>query len=303
MAERLRELESLPALPGAGYGEEIARLQSRLEEVRSRRLSGAAWKIVQAARAQARPQTLDYLIHLTPDFIELHGDRVKGDDPAIVGGIGSIGERALVIIGHQKGHDLKERQFRNFGMARPEGYRKAQRLALLADRLALPVVCLIDTPGAFPGVEAERGGQAGAIANSLRVFAGLHTPSLAIIIGEGGSGGALALGLCDRVYMLESAIYSVISPEACAALIWRDSGEAPRAAEALHLTAPDLLALGVIDGIVPEPRRGPAGHVRAMSRRLRRVILEALEELEAIEPEERRRSRHERYLSFGAFSG
>jgi len=303
LVEQLRELKSLPALPGVGYGEEIARLQRRLEELRGEESPTVAWKTVQAARAQGRPQTLEYLSHLAPDFIELHGDRLAGDDPAIVGGVGSVAGKAMVFLGHQKGRDLKERQQRNFGMARPEGYRKAQRLALLAERHSLPVVCLIDTPGAFPGVEAERGGQAGAIARTLQVFAGLQSPTVAFVIGEGGSGGALALGLCDRVFMLETAIYSVISPEACAALVWRDASEAPRAAEALHLTAPDLLTLGVIDGIISEPRRGVAGQARVMSRRLKRTLSSSLEELGAVPPEVRRRLRRQRYLNLGVFAG
>ena len=177
-----------------------------------------------------------------------------------------------MVLGHQKGHDLKERQVRNFGMPRPEGYRKAQRLALLAEKFQMPVVTLVDTPGAFPGADAEEGGQAGAIARTLQVFAGLSVPTVAVVIGEGGSGGALALALCDRVYMLENAIYSVITPEACAAILWRDAGQAAQAAEALRLTAPDLYRLGVIDLVIPEPRKGAHKHHRATAKVVARQV-------------------------------
>jgi len=251
------------------------------------------------ARHQARPQTLDYIEHSFPDFVELHGDRLKADDESIIGGLASLGARTVMVIGHQKGHDLKERQRRNFGMARPEGYRKAQRLALLAEKFNMPVVTLVDTPGAFPGADAEEGGQAGAIARSLEVFSSLAVPTVAVIIGEGGSGGALALALCDRVYMLENAIYSVIAPESCAAIIWRDSSEAQLAAEALRMTAPDLLALGVIDGIIPEPRKGAHRHHRAMAKVVLRQVEAAVLELEGFSPWERRKLRRLKYLAMG----
>ncbi len=299
MLKRLQELKALPSLPGVGYSEEIETIQARLEELRDRSTSSAAWKTVELARHQARPQTLDYLEHAFPDFVELHGDRLRADDAAIVGGMASLGSRTVMVIGNQKGHDLKERQRRNFGMARPEGYRKAQRLARLAEKFNMPVVTLVDTPGAFPGADAEEGGQAGAIARSLEVFSSLAVPTVAVVIGEGGSGGALALAVCDRVYMLENAIYSVITPESCAAIIWRDSAEAQLAAEALRLTAPDLLALGVIDGIVPEPRKGAHRHHRAMAKVLVRQVDAALLELEQLSPWERRKIRRLKYLAMG----
>jgi acetyl-CoA carboxylase carboxyl transferase alpha subunit len=296
----LRELEALPSLPGVGYSEEIQRVENSLEELKNRRPSELAWKTVQLARDQHRPQTLDYLAVLDPHFVELHGDRLAGDDAAVVGGLASLEGRTVMVIGHQKGHDLKERQVRNFGMPQPSGYRKAQRLARLASRFRIPVLTLVDTPGAFPGIEAEQGGQAAAIAESMRVFARLDVPTVAVVIGEGGSGGALALALCDRVYMLENSIYSVISPEGCAAILWRDAGEAPQAAEALRLTAAETLELGVIDGVIPEPRRG-ARNARLMTRRLLRQFQAALEELEELEPTQRRQARVARFLDMGRF--
>ncbi len=300
LVARLRELESLPSLPGVGYSEEIRRVEDHLEELKNRRPSELAWKTVQLARDQHRPQTLDYTGALDPQFIELRGDRLSADDKAVVGGLASLEGRTVMIIGHQKGHDLKERQLRNFGMPQPSGYRKAQRLALLASRFGIPVLTLIDTPGAFPGVEAEQGGQAAAIAETMRVFARLHVPTVAFVIGEGGSGGALALGLCDRVYMLENSVYSVISPEGCAAILWRDATEAPRAAEALRLTAAETLELGVIDGVIPEPRRG-ARNSRLMARRLLRSFQGALQELDGLDSAERRRARVEKYLGMGRY--
>jgi acetyl-CoA carboxylase carboxyl transferase subunit alpha len=297
----LQELRNLPSLPGVGYEEEIQKIERKLEELRERRTTEDAWKQVGRARHKDRPQTLDYLAHIFPDFVELHGDRLGGDDAAIVGGLATLGGRSVSVLGHQKGHDLKERQARNFGMARPEGYRKAQRLARLAEKFQMPLICFVDTPGAFPGAEAEERGQAGAIAATLRVLAGLEVPSMAVVIGEGGSGGAVALALCDRVYMLENAIYSVITPEGCAAILWRDSAEAPVAADALALTAADLFQLGVIDGIIAEPRKGAHRHHRATARVVQRQLELALCELEVMAPAERRRLRRQRYLAMGCY--
>lgn len=292
----------MPSLPGVGYSEEIHKVEERLEALKDRDVPGAAWKTVQLARHKDRPQTLDYIKHAFPDFQELHGDRLRADDTAVVGGMASLDGRTIMLIGHQKGHDLKERQARNFGMPRPEGYRKAQRLALLAEKFQMPVVTLVDTPGAYPGADAERGGQAGAIARTLQVFARLTVPTVAVVIGEGGSGGALALALCDRVYMLENAVYSVITPEGCAAILWRDAAEAPQAAQALSLTAPDLLRLGVIDGVVGEPRKGAHKHHRAMAKVVVRQIQTGIRELEALGPAERLRLRREKFLAMGRFS-
>jgi acetyl-CoA carboxylase carboxyl transferase alpha subunit len=291
----------LPSLDGVGYEEEIQKIERKLEELRERRSSEDAWKQVERARHKDRPQTLDYLGHIFPDFEELHGDRLSGDDPAIVGGVASLAGRSVVVIGHQKGHDLKERQARNFGMARPEGYRKAQRLARMAEKFQMPLITFVDTPGAFPGAEAEEGGQAGAIANTLRVLSGLDVPTIAVVVGEGGSGGAVALALCDRVYMLENAVYSVITPEGCAAILWRDAAEAPVAADALAITAADLFELGVIDGIIGEPRKGAHKHHRATARVVQRQLEEALRQLEVVAPSERKRARRQKFLAMGCF--
>lgn len=260
-----------------------------------------AWKIVQLARHQDRPQTLDYVSELLPDFLELAGDRLHADDKAIVGGLGTLGSRRIMLIGHQKGRTLKERQERTFGMARPEGYRKGMRLARLAEKFGLPVVTLVDTPGAYPGKDAEEGGQASAIARSIETFATLLSPTVAVIIGEGGSGGALALAVADKVFMLENSIYSVISPEGCAALLWRDSAEAPRAAATLRLFAHDLLELGVIDKVIPEPEGGAHTDPKAAAQRLKQEIEVALDELTALSSEERLRLRHEKYLKMGRY--
>jgi acetyl-CoA carboxylase carboxyl transferase subunit alpha len=301
LLQRLQELRNLPALSGAGYAEEIRKIQSRLDSLRNRDSTVTAWSTVQIARHQERPQTLEYVAHALPDFLELQGDRLHGDDKAIVAGLGTLGDRRIALIGHQKGHTLKERQERSFGMARPEGYRKAMRLAKLAEKFGLPVVTLVDTPGAYPGKDAEEGGQAAAIAHSMELFADLGVPTVAVVIGEGGSGGALALAVTDRVFMLENSIYSVISPEGCAALLWRDSAEAPRAAEALKLTAANLYKLGLIDGIIPEPAEGAHTDHRVTVKRVMREVQIALSELERLDPRERLRLRREKYLQMGSF--
>jgi acetyl-CoA carboxylase carboxyl transferase alpha subunit len=261
----------------------------------------AAWQTVQLARHQDRPQTLDYIALALPDFLELSGDRLKGDDKAIVGGLATLGKQRIVLIGHQKGHSLKERQERSFGMTRPEGYRKAMRLARLGEKFGLPVVTLVDTGGAYPGKDAEEGGQAGAIARSIETFANLRVPTVTVVIGEGGSGGALALAVADRVLMLENSIYSVISPEGCAALVWRDSNEAARAAAALRVAAPRLFELGLIDAVIPEPPGGAQNDQALTARRLMHEIQLALLELSRLAPAERLRLRREKYLKLGSY--
>jgi len=302
LVKRLNELRSLPALPGIGYSEEMNRIQRRLDVLALQEPAGEVWGTVEAARHRDRPQSLDYIEHIFTDFVELHGDRLSGDDPAIVGGLASVDDTPVVVIGQQKGRDFKERQARNFGMSGPDGYRKAQRLAVMAEKFKLPVVTLVDTPGAYPGAAAERKGQAAAIASTLRTFARLKVCTVAVIIGEGGSGGALALALCDRVYMLENSTYSVITPEGCAAILWRDVGQAGQAAEALKITAHDLLDLEVIDGVVLEPRRGAHKHHRAMARRVERQIKRGLEEVRELTPEARVRERRQKYLAMGRYS-
>jgi acetyl-CoA carboxylase carboxyl transferase alpha subunit len=301
LLQRLQELRSLPTIEG--YTDEIKRIQERLHSLRHRGEVLSPWDVVQLARHQDRPQTLDYIAQMLPDFIELKGDRMRGDDSAIVGGMGTLGGRRIVLVGHQKGHTLDERQERSFGMARPEGYRKAMRLARLAEKFGLPLVTLVDTGGAYPGKDAEEGGQAAAIATSILTFTGLKIPTVSVVIGEGGSGGALALAVCDRVLMLENSIYSVISPEGCAALLWRDSAEGPKAAAALHLIAMDLFELGLIDGVIPEPTGGAHTNHAATAKRVMRQVQLAISELEKLDPEERLRLRYEKYLRMGRWVG
>jgi len=261
-----------------------------------------AWEKVQLARHQERPQTLDYIAQMVSEFLELSGDRLHGDDKAVVGGLAVVGTRRVVLMGHQKGHTLQERQERSFGMARPEGYRKAIRLARLGEKFALPVVTLVDTPGAYPGKDAEEGGQAGAIARSIETFARLMVPTVTVIIGEGGSGGALSLAVADRVLMLENSVYSVISPEGCAALVWRDAAAAAQAAAALRVGAQDLLKLGLIDVVIPEPAGGAHVDHAATAEAVMREIDLALKELEGIDPSERLRLRYEKYLNMGSYA-
>jgi acetyl-CoA carboxylase carboxyl transferase subunit alpha len=273
----------------------------RLRFLRRRGADGDAWHAVELARHQDRPYTLDYLARFCDDFVELHGDRAEGDDPAIVSGLGSFRGQTVAFVGHQKGRDLKQRAYRNFGMPRPEGYRKAMRVFELAGRLGFPVVTLIDTPGAYPGVGAEQRGQSGAIARSQLLLMGLNVPVVACVIGEGSSGGALAIGVADRVLMQQHTIYTVISPEGCAAILWKDAGEAKRAATALRPTAPACLALGVIDQIVPEPGAGaPRDHSKAADM-LGDAIAAELEFLDTLPPLERRRLRRQKFERMGAF--
>ncbi len=282
--------------------DEIAKLEERLARLRQRTYAGlTAWQRTQLARHPKRPHSRDFIKLLFEDFVELHGDRLYGDDAAVVGGLARFEEQGVVVIGHQKGRDTREKIARNFGMPHPEGYRKALRLMHLAQKFAKPVVTFIDTPGAYPGLGAEERGQAEAIARNLREMAGLRTPILAIVAGEGGSGGALAIGMGNRVLMLEYAIYSVISPEGCAAILWGDAAKAPEAAESMRITAPDLLRLGVIDAIVPEPVggahrdwEGAAGHLRdALRENLRELAQQSSDDLVA--------GRYEKFRRIGAF--
>lgn len=261
-----------------------------------------AWERVQLARHADRPQTLDYIALAFPDFVELSGDRLHADDKAIIGGLTTLGKRRVVLIGNQKGHTLSERQAHRFGMPCPEGYRKAMRLARLGEKFGLPVVTLVDTPGAYPGKDAEEGGQAGAIARSIETFARLLAPTVTVVVGEGGSGGALALALADRVLMLENSTYSVISPEACGALVWRDSTQGPLAASALRVSAGDLFGLGLIDAVIPEPPGGAHTDPQLMAERLTNQIELALDEITGIEPAERLRLRHQKYLKMGSYA-
>jgi len=257
---------------------------------------------VQVARHPRRPYTLDYLSTIFTDFIELHGDRQFRDDPSIVGGWARIGGMSVMVIGHQKGRDTKENLKRNFGMPHPEGYRKALRLMHQAAKFSAPLVTLIDTPGAYPGIGAEERGQSEALARNIMEMAALPIPIVAVVIGEGGSGGALALGVADRILMLENSVYSVISPEGCAAILWKDASQRERAAEALKLTAPDLQRLGVIDEIIDEPTGGAHTDLDATSEALRDALIRNLSELRKIKPDKLIRRRAEKFGKIGAYS-
>jgi acetyl-CoA carboxylase carboxyl transferase subunit alpha len=258
------------------------------------------WQRAQLARHPKRPYTLDYLERICERFEELHGDRHFGDDAAIVSGLGWIEGNPVMVIGQQKGRDTKQKILRNFGMPKPEGYRKALRLMKLAEKFQRPVLCLIDTPGAYPGVDAEERGQAEAIARNLLEMAKLEVPIVAVVIGEGGSGGALALGVADRVLMMENAIYSVISPEGCASILWKDPAQAPKAAAALKLTAPNLLELGIIDGIVKEPLGGAHSDFDAAAAALKEAIIEAFSELSELSAEELVEERYQKFARMGS---
>ena len=257
---------------------------------------------VQVARHPRRPYTLDYLSTIFTDFIELHGDRQFRDDPSIVGGWARIGGQSVMVIGHQKGRDTKENLKRNFGMPHPEGYRKALRLMRQAAKFSAPLVTLIDTPGAYPGIGAEERGQSEALARNIMEMAALPIPIVAVVIGEGGSGGALALGVADRILMLENSVYSVISPEGCAAILWKDASQRERAADALKLTAPDLQELGVIDEIIDEPSGGAHTDLDATGEALREALVRNLSELRKIKPDKLIRRRAEKFGKIGAYS-
>jgi len=301
LRERLSRLRSLSLLGGAKLSGELQRLQRQLERLEQEPTDADIWAKVELARHEERPYTLDYVERLLEDWFELHGDRGRADDPAVVAGIGRFEGRTVVLLGHQKGRDAKERMQRNFGMAYPEGYRKAIRAMEIADRHGFPVLSLVDTPGAYPGVAAEQHGQGGAIARSQAAMARLAVPTVACVIGEGGSGGAMAIALSDRVLMQENAIYSVISPEGCAAILWRDAGEREKAAAAFKPDAAHCLELGVIDGIVPEPEGGAHTDYDEAAQLLRESLADALDELEGFPGEELRRSRRSKFRALGVY--
>src|SRR5438477_2095296 len=281
---------------GSKAREEIAKLEERLARQRQKTYASlTAWQRTQLARHPKRPNARDFIRVLFEDFIELHGDRLYGDDAAIVSGLARFEGQGVVVIGHQKGRDTREKIGRNFGMPHPEGYRKALRLMQLAEKFGKPVLTFIDTPGAYPGLGAEERGQAEAIARNLRAMAGLRTPIVAVVTGEGGSGGALAIGVANRVLMLEYAVYSVISPEGCAAILWNDAAKAPEAAELMRITAPDLKRLGVIDGIVPEPPGGAHRDWEASAARLREAVRHELGALRGMSREALREQRHGKF--------
>jgi len=292
----------MPLLGGAKLSGELERLQRQLDRIGREATDDDIWRSVELARHSERPYTLDYVERLLDDWFELHGDRGLGDDGAMVTGLGKLGGRTIALIGQQKGRDIQERTTRQFGMPFQEGYRKAIRVMQLADRHGLPVISLVDTPGAYPGVAAEQHGQGGAIAASQAAMARLLVPIVACVIGEGGSGGAIAIALADRVLMQEHAIYSVISPEGCAAILWRDAGEAKKAAAAFKPDAAHCLELGVIDGIVPEPDGGAHLDHDAAARLLGESLREALDELSELPRAELRRRRRAKFRSLGVFA-
>ena len=303
LERRIAELKETAKATGVDLEAEIRLLEERLARLRKETYENLTpWQRVQLARAPGRPTTLDVLEKAFQDFIELHGDRAFADDPAIVGGRAYLEGEKGVVVGHQKGRDTKENLQRNFGMPHPEGYRKAMRLMDLADRFGYPFLTFVDTPGAYPGVSAEERGQAWVIAQSIQRMSRLRVPAVTVILGEGGSGGALAIAVANRVLILENAWYSVISPESCAAILWRDAKEAPKAAEALKLTAKDLLQLKVVDAIVPEPEGGAHKDPDRAIRNIKEALLKALEELKGLSPEALYEDRYRRFRSLGAFA-
>lgn len=300
IVELEKRIEALKGLEGVDG--DIARLEKQAGRLRRKVFSRLTrWQIVQLARHPRRPYTLDLVPYLFTDFTELHGDRGFADDPAIVVGIARFRGRSLALVGHQKGHDTKERVRRNFGMPHPEGYRKALRIYKLAEKFDMPVVNFVDTPGADPGIGAEERGQSEAIARNLQEIAVLRTPIIVVVTGEGGSGGALAIGIGDRIYMLEYSFYSTISPEGCASILWRDSAKAPQAAEALKFTSRDNLDHGVIDAVIPEPPGGAHRDWRLVAKFIDEQIAQALAELEPLSPEELIAKRIEKFRRMGKF--
>jgi acetyl-CoA carboxylase carboxyl transferase subunit alpha len=304
LRERLGRLASLPLLRGTRVSGEEARLRRQLDAVASDREADEEeiWRIVELARHPQRPYTLDYVTRIMDDWVELHGDRGRADDGAIVAGIGALDGRTVALVGHQKGRELKESIERQWGMAHPEGYAKASRVMDLADRFGFPVVSLIDTPGAWPGVAAEQHGQGGAIARSQAALLRLGVPTVSVVIGEGGSGGAIAIAVADRVLMQENAIYSVISPEGCAEILWRDVEQKKKAAAAFKPDAKHCLELGVIDEIVAEPAGGAQGDPDAAAALLKSSLLNAVDMLADVPPAELRRARRAKFREMGAFA-
>ncbi len=305
---KLREVieeakKKLAAKPSDKLAQQIADLEAKAETLqRDIHANLSPWQRVQISRHVGRPFMLDYVKHITDEFVELHGDRHIGDDNAMPAGFATIGGQRVAILGHQKGRDTKENLLRNFGSAHPEGYRKALRLMRMAEKFSLPIVTLIDTPGAFPGIGAEERNIAEAIAFNLREMMTLRTPVIAIVIGEGGSGGALGIGIADRVLMMENAYYSVISPEGCAAILWKHREHAPEAASALKLSAQDLSKLGIIDGIIPEPLGGAHNDHFAAANSLKDAVLATLKELNALPTAQLLEQRYQKFRALGQFT-
>ena len=302
LEEQINELRRVNSDKDLNLDEDIKRLETKNRKLTETIFSALTpWQISQLARHPGRPFTLDYIPTLMDSFVELHGDRMFGDDHAIVAGLGNIDGRRIAVIGQQKGRDTTEKLYRNFGMPKPEGYRKAQRVMRIAERFGLPLLTLIDTPGAYPGVDAEERGQSEAIASSLSIMTGLKVPIVSVIIGEGGSGGALAIGICDRLLMLEYSTYSVISPEGCASILWKSADKAEEAAQALKLTSKDLTEKAVVDEIIMEPHGGAHRNPNEMAVTLRAVVIRHFDELDARPIEHILDTRHRRLMSYGQF--
>ncbi len=303
MEKKLEELRALGKQGDADFSSEVKKMQKKIGRLRHDTFKGLSrWEKTQMARHPARPYAYDYISEMLSDFVEIHGDRCFGDGPSIVGGFASLDDKPVLVIGQQKGRDTKEKMYRNFGMAHPEGYRKALRMMRLAEKFKTPIITLLDTPGAYPGIGAEERGQAEAIARSLIEMASFKVPIICVVIGEGGSGGALALGVGNRILMMEYAVYSVISPEGCAAILWKDQSKITEAAEALSLTSEDLLKQGLIDEVVKEPLGGAHRSPKETAHILRRVIRRHLAELTEMTPEELKVDRRAKFRQMGPFT-
>jgi len=302
LEKKIQELKGFVSGKKIDLSSEITKLEQKLESLKKDTYTNlSAWQKVQIARHPKRPYMLDYVAMVMSDFIELHGDRAYADDKAMVCGLATIDNQKVMVIGHQKGRDTKENLRRNFGCAHPEGYRKALRFMQLAEKFSLPVVIFIDTPGAYPGIGAEERGQAQAIAFNLREMTTISTPMIAFVIGEGGSGGALGIGIADKVSVFEHAYYSVISPEGCAAILWKSGAKAPEAAEVLKLTGADLLKFGIIDEVIPEPLGGAHRDPEAMSRTLKAAILRQLKELKSLDKKDLLEQRYKKFRKIGVY--
>jgi len=297
---KLQEMKDLAKGRNIDLSADIHSLEEKIQALKKETFQNLTrWQRVQLSRHADRPYALDYIYEMTKDFIEIHGDRNVGDDKAMIGGLGDLNGRSVMFIGQQKGRNTKQRQERNFGMANPEGYRKALRLMKMAEKFGKPIITLIDTPGAFPGIEAEERGQGEAIARNLKEMFNLKVPVICVIIGEGASGGALGIAIGDKVFMLENTWYSVISPESCSSILWRSWDYKEQAAEALKLTAPDMLKNNLIDGIISEPLGGAHKNMKAMANTLKATLLEALQELDQLSPEARMEQRIEKFCAMG----
>ena len=300
LEEKLTQIKELASKSGKNLDDEALSIEKKINDLKKDIFSKLTrWQKVQLSRHPNRPYFLDYIYKMTDEFIEIHGDRFSKDDKAMVGGFGKVDGKTIMFIGHQKGRNIKERQYRNFGMANPEGYRKALRLMKMAEKFNKPIVCLIDTPGAYPGIEAEERGQAEAIARNIKEMTTLKVPVICIIIGEGASGGALGIGVGDKIFMMEFTWYSVISPESCSSILWRSWDYKEKAADALKLTSKDLLKQKIIDGIIKEPLGGAHNDPNKAAKKLKKKIIEELDILEKINPKKRINERINKFSSMG----